>query len=160
LILRFEGDPLELRVLLREQFNPLIVHRGTPAAGAALEDFATELPDVDAYADDLAHKIGIAELERRREQLAAEVEVLEARAAAAKPIVEAQTVIDKAADLWRDVDRSARALTLALNEDAAGDIAAKRESHLLRAIRVLGDHLGEEGGEEEESPATATLRDA
>jgi hypothetical protein len=161
LIVTFEGQPRELRELLRETFNPPIVRPIGPVAGGTLEDFATELPDVDVYADDLAHKIGLAELERQRATLAAEVDVLEARASAARPLVEAEAVIAKAAELWKLVDAAVRAFETALGVQKISVLPVRTQySELFRSVKVLGDQLGEEGGEEEESPATATLKDA
>jgi hypothetical protein len=164
LIVKFEGEPRELRELLRETFNPALTYdrtTGAPASrdAATLEDFATDLAEPGEYSERAGLIVEVERLTAQRATLEGQLEVLQARLASAMPVVEAQAVIDKAVELWRVLEKAARSLTLALNEDAAGDIAAKREAELLRAIRVLGDHLGEEGGEEE-SPATATLRDA
>jgi hypothetical protein len=158
LIVKFEGEPRELRELLRETFNPLIVGPLRPA-DATLEDFATDLDEPAEYDARAGLIVEVERLTAQRATLEGQLEVLQARLASAMPVVEAQAVIDKAVELWRVLEAAARSLTLALNADAASDITAKREAELLRAIRVLGDHLGEEGGEEE-SPATATLRDA
>lgn len=97
---------------------------------------------------------GVAKLSREADALQQEIDVLEARAAAAKPLVEAQDVINTARDLWIQLDAHFRYCCEEWGLASGADTSDRAEqravawSELQRCIRALGDHLGEEGGTE------------
>lgn len=153
--LQFEGEPSELRELLRQ--HPIFVGNVSDQleARAGLEDWQTDLGGDKQLA--LAKlETDLVELRERRRFLEEEVAVLDARAAAARPISEAEAVIANAAELWKAVDAAMRQLTHTLDADggppATRDDVAVVEAELLRAVKALGDQLGEEGGEDLDPP--------
>lgn len=158
MILTFNGEASELRLLLRELFSPIMIGKvhnppGDPLPGDV--EWTTDLGG-DTYLALANAKQQLAETEEKRVALQQEVDILEARAAAARPLAEAQAVIDKATELWLQLNAATDAFLAPLvSQSPAFETVAgldKLHNELRRSLRALGDQLGEEGGEDLDPP--------
>lgn len=99
----------------------------------------------DGYDEAEGRRLEIVDLQAKKETLEGEVRILVAQAEAARPVLEAQAVIDNAAKLWVDVDEALRRYF----KDYDPGAESKERDALFRTVKALGDQLGEEGGVED-----------